>query len=160
MRHKHNQSYTQQAHPLTVIGVAVWRLTVQKIHHTWFTCLRAKASTVAHQSVLCSNKTPPYGRLRARPSKSSMAASHYCPIKAVGAMWAARHHHQLHCLLHFQPAHSDMVDPPQIWINNTTIGNTQTSSTDWITVRDKERWGMDEHLKDKWNQQCTLMYNV
>lgn len=41
-----------------------------------------------HSSILCSNKTAPFGRLRVRPSKSSMAASHYCPIKAVGAMWA------------------------------------------------------------------------
>lgn len=70
----------QQARPLPVKGVAVRSLRGQKIHHT---TLRMP---YAAPSVLCSNKSRPYGRLQACPCKSSMAASHYCPIKAVGAV--------------------------------------------------------------------------
>lgn len=89
MRHKHNQSYTQQPHPLTVIGVAGWSLRGRKIHHTVVHMRYSKNLHSCAPSVSCSNKTPPYGRLRVHPCKLSTAASHYCPIKAVGAMWAA-----------------------------------------------------------------------
>lgn len=54
-----------------------------------------------------SNKSPPYGRLWVRPSKSSMAGSHYCPIKSGWRHVSCTcHHQQPHCLLHFQSARS------------------------------------------------------
>lgn len=77
---------TKRAHPLTVLDVAVRCLQVQKTHHTWLTCVTGKSLHNCAPSVLRSNKTPPYGWLWVRPCKSSMAASHYYPIKAVGAM--------------------------------------------------------------------------
>lgn len=89
--------------------------------------LRPENTSYSGIHVFCSNKTPPYGRLWLRPCKSSMAASHYCPIKALGAMWAVHVTTNSSTVCCISSQHTmPWSNHQQIWTNNTTVENTQS----------------------------------
>lgn len=67
-----------------IIGVVDWHLPVQNKTSRQ----KARSFTCALNVLFSNKKTSPYGRLRPCHSESTVAVSHYCPIKAAGAMWA------------------------------------------------------------------------